>query len=199
MKIDRTGVRYGDLEGISDTGRRPAKYEWIWSARCLNVRHGATCGNVVQTHKLGQQDGPVRCPACSTAMFCMPKDIAGKVVSGWKAIRRYAAGDWKFRCIDCGQVKRTKATSVTPCRKCHPLPKPPQKITTKDYPALLVQIQLVRAKLAGELSAGNVIEVSVGGGRYSAFVSAADAPKVLPYHWHVIPGDNDMFYAGTNI
>jgi hypothetical protein len=207
IRIDRTGKVYGQLEALFDTGKRTKKAERVWVARCINIRNGVVCGRVIETHKLGQADGPTRCPECSTALFCQLRDITGKIFAGWKAIKRvkrYASTSdiWQFRCLGCGRRVRRNAASLNdlrPCRKCNPLPRRPQKPTTADYPALTAQIAALRIKLAGELSAGNVVEVPVGGGRYSAFVSAADAPRVLVLRWYVRPGDQDTFYADTKI
>lgn len=60
MRIDRTGQTYGLLTALYDTGKRTAKGGWVWAARC-------SCGRVIETHKLGQKDGPTRCHECSTA------------------------------------------------------------------------------------------------------------------------------------
>lgn len=204
-RIDRTGQSYGQLIALYDTGKSTKRGERVWAAECQNPIAGGICGRVRETHKLGQADGPTRCPECSVALFCTPRDITGKVVSGWKALKRikrdaHKCDVWQFRCLGCGRRVRRNAAHVArlvPCRKCNPLPraKRPQK-PSKTYPALGCQIGLTRLKLAEELSAGKVVEIPVGG-RYSAFVDAADAPKVLPYSWRVTPGDNQMFYART--
>jgi hypothetical protein len=209
MKLDRMGQVYGQLQALYDTGKRTKKHERVWAARCLSTRNGSACGRIIETHKLGQKDGPVRCSECSTSMYCQLRDIAGQEFSGWKAIKRTKRYNrkrdiWQFRCLRCGRRLCRNAVSaitgnLTPCRKCNPLPKPPQKTTPTDYPALTAQIATLRTKLAAELSAGNVVEVPVGGGRYSAFVSAADAPRVLRLRWYVRPGDEDTFYADTKI
>jgi hypothetical protein len=206
-RIDKTGRIYGQLEALYDTGERTKKGECVWAAKCLNVRNGAICGRVIETHKLGQKDGPKQCPECGVAMFCQPRDITGQVFAGRKAVKRIKRYDrtcdiWLFRCLGCGRRVRRNAAKIegiAPCRKCNPLPKPPQKVTPTDYPALTAQIEFLRAKLAPELSAGKVLEVPVGGGRYSAFVDAQDAPNVLSLRWYVRSDDNDRFYADTKI
>jgi len=56
----------------------------------------------------------------------------------------------------------------------------------------------MRLKLAHELSAGNVVEIPVSV-RYSAFVDAAAAPKVLPYQWRVSPENGQTYYACASL
>jgi hypothetical protein len=64
---------------------------------------------------------------------------------------------------------------------------------------LTIQIEALRAKLAPELSAGKVIEVVVGG-KYSAFVDAQDASKILPHYWRINADPNGQtFYVSTSI
>jgi DNA-directed RNA polymerase subunit RPC12/RpoP len=204
MKLDRTGQTYGQLQALYDTGKRTKKAERVWAARCLNVRKGSACGRIIETHKLGQKDGPVRCPDCSKALYCQPRDISGQVFNGWRASLRYqdGSGDWRFECLECGRrVRRhgSYASKLVPCRKCNPLPRArrPQR-PCKAYPALGCQIGLTRLKLAEELSAGKVVEIPVGV-RYSAFVDAADAPKVLAYQWRVSPENGQIFYACASL
>jgi hypothetical protein len=198
-RINRTGQIYGQLTALCDTGKTKESNR-VWSARC-------TCGRVIETHQLGRKKGPKRCLRCAVTLFCQPRDITGQVFAGWKAIKRvkrdaYKSDIWQLRCLGCGRRVRRNAASLNdlrPCRKCNPLPPRPQKPTTTGYPALTAQIAALRIKLAGELSAGQVIEVPVGGGRYSALVDARDAPNVLFLRWYVRPSDNDTYYADTKI
>lgn len=212
QRIDRTGQSYGQLIASYDTGKSTKRGERVWAAECRNPIADSICGRVIETYKLGQTDGPTRCPECSKAMFCQPRDITGQVFSGWKAIKRIKRYSgkrdiWLFRCLTCGRrVRRNAANieSIAPCRKCKPLPRAtplthPQKPTTKEYPLLTIQIEALRAKLAPELSAGKLMEVVVGG-KYSAFVDARDASKVLPHYWRISADPNGQtFYVMTKI
>lgn len=203
MKIDRTGLIYGHLIALRDTGKLTKKGERIWAARCTVVRDGKECGRVTETHLLGQRNAPKSCGCLATPL----RDITGQVFAGWKAVRRTDRESrnrdhWLFECPTCQrQVVRhvNWRSEPTPCTKCHPAPprrRPPQKVTTKDYPVLRRQLALLWLRLKDRVDAGEVVEIPVGGGRYSAFVDASDAPLLLPYAWRVSPSDDGKtFYA----
>jgi len=215
QRIDRTGQSYGQLIALYDTGKSTKRGECMWAAKCQTPIAGGICGRVIETYKLGQTDGPTRCPECSVALFCTPRDITGQEFSGWKAVsrveRKSGSRDlWLIQCLTC-PLQATKNVSnrscIAPCRNCHRLvrttPKRPQKVTTRVYPLLGYQIGLTRLKLAKELAAGKVVEVPVGGGRYPAFVEASDAPRVVPYNWNIYAGGDKKhpvgFYARATV
>lgn len=211
MKIDRAGLTYGHLMALRDTGKLTKKGERIWAARCTVVRDGKECGRVTETHLLGQRNAPKSCGCLATPI----RDITGQVFAGWKAVRRTdrqsAHRDyWLLECLTChSQIKRNVVVGryqLAPCRTCHPAAprrRPPQKVTTKVYPVLRRQLALLWLRLKDRLDVGEVVEIPVGGGRYSAFVDASDALIVMPYAWRVYtsgPRDKPTnFYAHTKI
>ena len=169
MRIDRTGITYEHLIAIHDTGERTKKGERVWAARCTVVRGGKECGRVIKTH---------HCSQVVRVFGRAYEGCYGRSLCGLEAVRRTdrqsAHRDyWLLECPTCHSqitpnivVGRHK---LFPCRTCRPAPprrRPPQKVTTKDYPVLRRQLALLWLRLKDRLDAGEVVEILVGG-RYS--------------------------------
>jgi len=205
--MDRTGIPYGHLVALHDTGRLTKKGECVWAARCTVIRNGKECGRIKETPRLGQSNGPKSCGCLAVPM----REVTGEVFAGWKAVRRTDRKNahrdyWLLECPTCcSRITRNIVVGrykLVPCRTCHPAQprrRPPQKVTTKDYPCLRSQLALLWLKLKPRLDAGEVVEILVGR-RYSAFVDASDAPLLLPYAWQVSPSENGKtFYVRATV
>lgn len=107
MKNDLTGMRFGRLVVLGDSGDRKSGYHVAWECIC-------DCGNKTYAEKKSLVGGFVK--SCGCLKKERTKDLTGQKFGLWNVIKRLPKGNkpqtlWEVKC-DCGTIKALRASSL---------------------------------------------------------------------------------------